>query len=715
MLYRRPLIFSSHLSILIFLLWATPCTAQTAETQGEEAVQRLEEVKVTARRREERLHDVPVSVAILSGTELESAQVTTVNALGQRFANLAIPDQGSKGQTIVLRIRGFGNNDATRTLRAGIVVDDVPYLSPRGLNPGLFDIRDVQVLRGPQSTLYGLTAEAGLVIVRSAQPDLEKTEGRAALQYSSNSEYVANGRISIPVVPGRFAVSLSAMAAGNDGWIQNVLTRTGYNQSSNWGGRIQALFQATDDLSMHFQVAREEVDDDYGLALVPVDRTSFNATYGTNIGNFESAQNYAGYTANEDKSSALTIRWAAGPGELIAVSTYRDFKTRVSFDIDQGPLPTRLGPFLVGSGEPSDDNDSFSQEVRFQSTGEGPWSWIMGAFYYESDDTSFAKAHIIAPIQTVFTIAPPNTSELNSSSLFGQVGYGWDNGWSATLGARFEDIEFSDKEDGIDRVASGSDHEWLPKFTLSYAPSTESTFYGSVGRGWLAGGVFVGELPSDDQFYEPESSTTYELGVKGIWFDQRLSTNFALFRTNVHDFQETVQTSLLTSETANVGEVRFEGFDLELSALLTENLLLSGGVGYSKARYEDFIQFDPRVGGLVNLKGNRIPGVAEENYILGLTYTHPTGWYATGEMLGSGDILATRDRLNALPVTDGYTVFNLRAGYSWNQWNFLAFINNIADEDYFVSVNNQLGDGVLFGAIGRSRQFGMTVEYAFGR
>jgi iron complex outermembrane recepter protein len=686
-----------------------------AQTDTTENVATLQEVVVTAQKRAERLQDVPISVAALSGASLEGAQVNDVVDLGARFANLAMPDTGSKGQNILLRIRGFGNNNATRTLRAGIIVDDVPYLSPRGLNAGLFDIDQAQVLRGPQSSLYGLTAEAGLVIINSIKPDLDAARGRLALQYDSDNEYSLNGRYSIPIVPGKFAAALSATAAGGEGWIDNIVSEREYNKTQSGAARLQALAQLTDSLILQFAYAREEVDDDVGLTLVPIDRAAFNAEYGTSLRRFQSAADYAGFVKNTDESANVTVRWKLASSELVAVTAFRDFETLPSFDIDLGPEPVQLGPFTVLSGQPNATTRAFSQELRLQSSGESALTWTAGAFFYSTKDTSFSTATIIAPFEDEFTIGPLSTDDYESRAVFGQVAYEWANGLSAAFGARFEDVELENREDGIERSARYDDSEFLPKLTVGYAFDDDTRLYASAGRGWLAGGVFVGETAEDDTPYLPEKSTTYEVGFKGAWLDGRLATNVALFQTKVDDYQESIRTSLITAETSNAGEVEFKGVELELSARLSNTLSARASLGISKAEYSDFVEFDPESELLVNRAGNRVPGVAERDYEIAMTYRNAAGWYVTGEFSGSGDILETKDTLNSLPAIDGYDVANLRAGYDADRWSVGLYCNNVGNKEYFTYGNDQLGDGVVFGALGRKRHFGLSFQYRFER
>lgn len=688
--------------------WAVAQTATTTNASLE-----LEEVVVTAQKRRERIQDVPVSVAVQSGAALERAQVDSIVDLGARFANLAMPDPGAKGQNIFIRIRGFGNNFATRTLRAGIVVDDVPYLSPRGLNGGLFEIEQAQVLRGPQSTLYGLTAEAGLVIVETVKPNLSALEGRLAVKLGSEGEYQTSGRISVPVVQDRFAVSLSAFAAGGDGWIKNVVTGRGYNESQNWGARVQALAQVSDALSIQLQIARETVNDKYGLALAPINRTAFNTTFGTNLREFQSAQDYAGYTDNKDESAALTVRWNFGAASLIAVSAWRKFETLPSFDIDQGPLLFRAGPFSIRSGQAETGTKALSQELRFESRDDAAIRWTAGAFYYKTEETPIATASIVAPIQILRVLGPRQISDFESSAAFGQLGHTWDK-LTLSAGARFEKISLKHQQDGITRTAKFSDDAFLPKLSLTYALNPAINLYGSVGRGWLAGGVYVGTTPANDLFYDSETSTTYELGVKGEWLDKRLSANFAVFRTNANAYQESIRTGLITARTSNAGKVSFKGFEFELAARLTETLTLNLDAGVSDAKYQTFVEFDPATGALIDRAGNRVPGVAEHDFNAALTYRNPRGWFVMGEVSGSGNQLEIKDTLNILPTIDGFAIVNLRTGYDTDRWSVGVYCENVGDKEYFVYGNNQLGNGVVFGTPGRSRLVGVSAQYRFG-
>lgn len=669
----------------------------------------LEEIVVTAQKRTERLQDVPISVSAESGADLERAQVDSVLDLSDRFANVSLPDTGAKGQNILLRIRGLGNNNATSTLRAGIIVDEVPYLSPRGLNAGVFDVERVQVLRGPQSTLYGLTAEAGLIIIDSVKPTLDRWDGKLSLQYGSEGEYLASGRVSAPLIQNRLAIGVSATAGGGDGWLDSVVTGDGYNESENWAARVQLVAAPNDDLSIRAVVAREKVDDSYGLALLPQDRAQYNTQYGVSTGEFESAQNYAGYTRNTDDTAALTVRWDLGGAELVSVSAYRDFETLPSFDIDQGPLPTFLGPFSVLSGQPEAELQTVSQELRLQSDDDRTLTWTVGAFYYTRDETTRATATVIAPIQTVLTVGPEEESEFESYSAFGQAAYAFASGWTLTGGVRYEDAKEDTRQVVSGVAASTADDIVLPKVTLSYAPVDRFMVYASAGRGWLAGGV-----DTSGPTAKPEKSWSYELGTKTTWFDDRLRFNFDIYQTTVDDYQESIRTGLITQATANAGEVRFQGVDLEVEAAVTEALVLALSYGYTDAEYRDFVEFDPATGGVINRAGFRVPGVADFDLNFSATYRSQAGFFAAAELNASGDLLETKDTRNVLPEIDGYSIVNLRAGLERDRWSLMAFCNNVADKEYFVYGNDQLGNGQVFLAPGRSRYYGLRAEYRFG-
>ena len=690
---------------LMCWLYAAPFNALGAAVDGPI----LEEIIITAQKRNERLQDVPISVSAKKGVELERAQVNSVLGLTDLFANVALPDTGAKGQNVLLRIRGFGNNSATSTLRAGVIVDDVPYLTPRGLNAGIFDVERVQVLRGPQSTLYGLTAEAGLIIIDSEKPRLDRLAGRLAVQYGSEGEYLASGSLSIPLISEKVGFGVSAVAGGGDGWIDNVVTGKPYNKSQNWAARAQVYAEPLDTLSIRAVVAREIVKDSYGLALLPYNRAQFDADNNVSTGKFQSAQDYAGGTDNTDDTAALTVKWKFGATELVSVTAHRDFVTLPSFDIDQGPFPTQFGPFSVRSGQSKAEVVTFSQELRLQSSGQAPLKWTAGAFYYTRNETTLATANVIAPFVALFDVGPEEKSKFKSWSVFGQVAYAFPNGVDLSGGIRYEKAKESARAVVSGNSADTSDHVLLPKAVLSYKPNKNLMFYGSAGRGWLAGGVAV-----DGPTAKSETSWTYELGAKTTWLNDRLRVNFDVYQTHVSEYQESVDTGLITAETQNAGKVRFQGVDLEAEAILTPAFSIAMAIGTTDAKYRDFQEIDPNSGLLVNRAGNRIPGVPNYDANLSATYKLPSRVYFTAELNASGGLLEAKDTLNALPVIGGYSVVNLRAGYLWHGLDLTAFCNNVANREYFVYGNDQLGNGNVFVAPGRSRYYGVRIEYRFG-
>ena len=751
-------------SASVFALLISAEVSAPAMAQG---VDYKDTIIVSATKRDESIIDVPMSVGVVTGLELERANITNIQDLGFRVPGLSIQQFGSRSEVGYMFIRGLGNNVANRTLRAAALIDDVPITDFFSLNSNLIELEQIEILRGPQSTLYGLTAEAGLVVAKSRKPGNE-FGGRLATQYTTFGDVSVTASVDLPIFEDVLTIGGAFFYEDVDGFIDNQLTGNDYDSGASTNARIRAIFTPTENLEFDFVYTSDDIDDNFGQAFIPLDREAYVATFSQPpfqatasipftsldpIGKYETASDWAG--ASDLYSDNLSLRTGLNVGgyEFVSVTSYRDFELFKSFDIGNIPGSFPFGPPPgLQAGESSETVESFYQEIRAASPSENAFRWIAGAVYYHSEATSSARsARFFEPQEVApgvfldgIELDPfPGSATFESLGFFGQAEYNLTDNIEILAGLRYEEVD-SVSQSFVDGVpdAEFSDHVWLPKGTISFTPDNATRIYATVARGWLPG--FAAVLPAagdPDGIMDSETSLTYELGVKREILNGRGRISAAIYQNNIDDYQEAIEVGLLGDILENVPGVRIRGFEVEAGAALTDRLTLSGGFGYNDAVYQDFVEtiaVSPTQEVEFDFDGNRIANVPEYNFNVVLNMAWTNSFFTEIEFVGQGEFLEREDRTGgngaffdpgtpsdptddialrpAFGTFDGFGIINLRAGYDGERWSVLAFANNLENERYFALVSNQFGTATnpyLQGTGGRPFEAGVrfTVRY----
>jgi iron complex outermembrane recepter protein len=742
-------------------VWFTLTSALLAAATGGEALAQEsgDEIIITAQKRDQALQDVPISVNVLTAEDIERAQITNIQDLKFQVPSLHLAQHGGRGEVGYLFIRGLGNNTATSTLRAATIVDDVPGTDFASLNNNLFDVEQIEVLRGPQSTLYGLTAEAGLIVVKSRKPGNEFS-GALSATYNSLGDYGVNGRMDVPIAPGVFAVSLSAMYDFKDGFIENQLLNDDYDTGESTAYRVRALFTPTQSLSFDFIYSHDEIDDDYGQAFVPLDRAAYVTRHNNPaavassrvpytalrpLGDFEIAADYRGYNRASSDNYSLRGEWDWGGASLVSVTAYRDYSLERSFDVGVQPGGALGG--LVQSGDQALSTiETFYQELRLVSGNSDKFRWLLGAAY-QTRDTAIPAITITLTSLGGGARVPfgdGGTGEFKSTSAFGQVEFIPNDKFEFQLGARYEETEsvsrntggffgfpapsaFEAADNGL-RVMQKSE-AFLPKATLSFIPNDDVRFYVTAGRGWLPGSADADPEPGDDGILNAEESWTYEAGLKVVAVDGRLRLNAAVYRTDIEQYQETLNVGPVNQILQNVPKARFQGVEAEATIRFTDRVTFFAGGALTDTEYLEFVE---NLGaGPVDRAGNRLAAVPDANFNIALNVDVTPRIYVRGELQGAGVFAERQDRTAgrgtsvgpipvqpALGLFGSHEVFNLKAGYSGDRWSALFFVNNVFNERYFSLVSNTFalngpGDVYLLGVPGRPLEAGARLSVKF--
>jgi len=687
--------------------------AQDATPQDEAAS--LDDVVVTARRRDEQLKDVPVAVSALSAERLEQTGATDITALQQQTPNATVQIARGSNSTLISFIRGVGQQDPLWGFEPGVglYIDDVYVARPQGAVLDVFDISRIEVLRGPQGTLYGRNTIGGAIKYVTKRLGNEP-EAMLRADVGAYREINALGSLTLPVTD-TFAVGGAVARYTRDGFGQNLTTGQEHYNKDVTAYRLSAEWTPSDQL--FFRLAYDRVDDD---SAPRHGHREVNSTTGGFTPPADPYDTQAGLTGQQEvvtEGVSLTGEYNLSDTLTFkSITAYRTGDTATVIDFDETPLPTLDVPAVYSDNQ-------FTQEFQILYTGER-LSGVAGLFYLDGE-SSGAFDTIAGNLGVV--IAAAGYVNTKSFSAFADFSYDLTDRLHASIGGRYTS---DDKDAQVQRffylgatkspilggtprailqtrtnyMASDTFKKFTPRASLSYDLTEALTGYASISQGFKSGGWDMrGDaslVPQTVNGYDPETVTTYELGLKGSAFDRRLSFASAVFYSDYKDQQITTQqvatapATGIASVVDNAGASTIYGAEFEGSAFLTENLTANFSVGYLKNEFDKFVTLV--TGTPVDISNTREPQNSPEwSGYFGLTWS--------GEVAG-GELMITpsasyRSKYHLFdapdPVLDqgAYTLIDLSATWTSpdNVWQLGLFGKNLSDERYKVGGYNFAG------------------------
>ncbi|MCG8444006.1 MAG: TonB-dependent receptor [Caulobacterales bacterium] len=676
------------------------------ETPAQDEAERGEDyfgaIIVTAQKREQNLAEVPMSIDVLTGAALERQNVGEFDSISQFVPNFRFADAGAPGTYSFVIIRGLANGLGTVEPRVSVYLDGVPTGDFYSLNSELVDIERIEILRGPQSTLYGLNSQAGVINIVSNLPD-DEFRAKGTLEYNSLEEVTAAGSVSGPVLEDILSLGVAASIRDGGDYVDGVTVGEELGAQEAFSARVQALFTPTDDLEFLFTASHQDLDQDSGRIQLPLDQAAYNLANGTSVGDFEYAADAPGFAETQTRQASLRGSYAGDGFDIVSVTSYRDFEENGGFDVNHNPsdlvFDFGFGPLAFSIGESFREYEQFYQELRVQSNGEGPLEWTLGASYFSFDDVSggaLIGEGLNIPISA-------GTRDGTTWGVYGQGTYRlMEERLGLTTGLRYEETSRA-VADTLNVVEFDSDDSIvLPRFVVDYRFADELFAYASVTRGWLSGGAEVTGDPAN-ALYDAETSWVYEIGVSGDIGDGLFGYRAAGHYTEANDYQDLVLDGAFTSFLSNAEKATITGFEVELSANPIDQLNVSAGFGYTDAKYDSFLLQEATD---VRIDGNTIVGVPEYDFSVIANYSLPRGFYVQGELIGAGEFAL--DQLNTA-FAEGYEAVNLRLGFENDTFAGNVFVENIADEQYFLNGIVDPFAGAI-GVVGNPRIFGVRLS-----
>ncbi len=624
----------------------------------------LEEIVVTARKREESLQDVPSSITAITESQLDERGNVELVDLARSVPNLTFNGNGSTLSAIGIR----GIVAATRNIGfesgIGVYVDQVYVGRPAGFNQNLDDIQQVEVLRGPQGTLFGRNTIGGAINITTKTPG-DEIEGKIKLTAGDFSRFNASGYISGPIAKDKVYGKLSVYSITRDGFVDNIVDGSTLSDEDRQGYRASLRFTPTDNLEI--AISADDMEERTNRMFTQF--TSFDVTsplaglyLGPLGGNpaLAATPNLTGqdFTPVEDRdvsgqSLRATLELESG-ANLVSISSIRETDFLLLADDDTTPIFLSHTTF-------DDRSELFTQELRWESPVGDTFDYLFGFYYQDSDASASRSTLITTPPGLPFTvngagftfgpvgcICSESSVESESWAVFGSLNYRFTERVSLAVGLRFTDedksLNFNQENTAftghpnINTQPSISDSGLSGNVSLSYA-TDNVTYYGSIGRGFKSGGFNPDIVPNSDITFSEELVWTYELGLKSILADGAVRINGAVFFT---DYQDQQVQRLGSSPIGGTGfqisnaDSEITGAEVELSALPTENLELGLGIGLLDHEYTSFADcsttadnaIDPVTGQLVQLDctGNKLSYVPDVSYSASVKYVVPLGF-----------------------------------------------------------------------------------------
>lgn len=710
----------------------------------------LEEIVVTAQKREQSLQDVPLAVSAFSGDALENQQIFSADDLAQLSPTISVLGAANSNNR-VLRVRGIG----TQSFGAGVepsvsmVIDGVVLARQSQGFQDLLDLERIEILRGPQGTLFGKNASAGVIHYVTKNPTSE-FESLAEVTVAEDQEYRVRGYVSGPISE---TVGYRLTGFGRDvgGFHDNVFDGSELNGTDSWGLRGKLSFEPNDSLNLLLSADYSEQDDNCCQPLVVglfgQTAEDFQSIFSpAEIGEDSTSTNVNApvFNETEDWGLSLTADYEMSLGTLTSITAVREWNGANNADVDHKPFqPSTPGipfEFTWERFASFRDIEQFSQELRIASPSGERAEWVAGLFYWQMEmdvrrENRLANCGKFIPPNNVDTIQPcpvpfftsgffDGTVKNSNAAVFGQLNYDLTDSLEVYGGLRvlYESLETATlrpdaplpefPEDGVESFGApplpyatdtdDDDTAVTGRLGFQYAMSDNARVFASFSRGYKGASVNVDNVSSND-IVNPEIVNSVEAGIKAELLNNRLAVSLIAYSAEYDDFQsqslvQSAQSSAF--QLTNAGVVTTDGIEFEFSAAITDGFTVSGGAAYTDAVFDEFeeaqcylgqTESDGCVNGVQDLSGKKVPNAPEWKFNVLGRYEFPLGSSGySGFMQGAyvwQDEVVMREDNNPKTIQGDYGILDANIGLisPEDRYSLTLFVRNLTDESFGVN------------------------------
>ncbi|MBW4471669.1 MAG: TonB-dependent receptor [Stenomitos rutilans HA7619-LM2] len=662
-----------------------------------------EELVVTAQKRPESAQNVPISLTAIPRQTLEDAGINSVRKVAANVPNFfaTLGQRSFNFQTI----RGIGNSNYLVRDAIGFYIDGVPYENVHQYLPGeLFDLERVEVLRGPQGTLYGRSSQAGVVNIISRAPT-NFPEIQVGGGYGNFNQRRANLSLSDAIIKDQLAFRLSGSYNARDGFTRDTLLGKDADAQSSLFGRANLVWTPSKEWNIAFNANGGSNQDGDATFVLLSQRDPFKVQ-----------RNFPGSLDVSLNTQSVRIAYEGAAVNVISTTAHNQTDLTYISDIDYSPIDLLRGE----SRQPS---TIWSQEIRIQSPATADrFRWVIGG-YYQSRSLDIRSKTFYTPLAaSLFGLPGSGVGRLTglydqtTFAGFGQIDFKPIDPLTLTAGLRYE--TFGDRlsrsntfeSSGLGEVPIGptvnnseiNGDVVLPRLAVQYRFSPTVMAYGSVARGYKPGSQNYGSDDLTQFVVRPEKTWSYELGVKTNWLDNRFTANVAVFWSDIDDYQLLLPDEFGFAFVSTNGGVRTRGFELELAAKPFQGFEVNAGFGYTNAKFTQYR--NPFTG--ENFRGNRLTYAPDYTLNLGVQYRN-SGFFGRVDLQGLGTYFF--DDANTIKQPP-FALVNARIGYEWKSVGIYFYVDNLFNKEY---VTAAFRPPETLASFGDRRTFGFQVQAKF--
>jgi len=662
------------LATFIAVFGAGAVSSGVMAQDGSEAAagqRQLEEVVVTAQKREQSIMDVPISITVLSGAQLAENGIDNIHDLAYLVPDLSV-SQRSPGRTNII-MRGVGNVRGSSSL-VGIYLDEAAVSGQPALQIDLqvVDLERVEVLKGPQGTLYGESAAGGVIKFITKDPELDHFGGEVDVSFSGTRDGGFNHRVTavtnVPIVEDVFGLRFSGTYDNSDGWVDvPTASRENINDNNLVNAKVKALWRPVDALEVKGTIIVHRNEGGGGNAVFSAQKEDSNAVISVDrLAEIPFSDDYEFYN--------LTANYDFGFANLLSATSYseqdKSYIEGTAFLTSGSEL---FAPATVAI-------EIFTQEIRLASSSDGPINWTTGFFYRDYNAPIMAVNQVLRTSGTLLNFPSDRTVTSESWAVFGDVSYALTERLEIGLGVR----HFQDDRTVDDQVRGtfqkGGFNAVTPRIYLSYGVADDIKLYGSVSEGFRSGGFNSAAAAASglSETFGPEEVITYEVGTKTILFNGRLAAEIAFFFSDYTGIQS-AEVQEAATVTANVGDGEIQGIDwsFTLNPVESWTIGLAGNVVNAEV-----VALSSGV--RTHVAGDPLDRVPDYSYMFSARYDFDwankgPGFIRLGYNVQGPSTITNRP---SAPQASSDTVRFLEASYGvmLNNWDFEVFGRNLLDD-----------------------------------
>lgn len=622
---------STALALLLASFPTSQALAQSAEPEAERVG--VEEIIVTARKRAESMQQVPIAISALSAAQLEQRDVQSVMDLSSVVPNFQAPKNTVSFSAPQFYLRGAGraNNNWNAENAVAVFVDDIYLQSTAAAYVDMIDFERVEVLRGPQGTLYGRNATVGAIKFVPRKPDLEKVAGAASVTFGSHNRIDIKANVSIPLIQDKLAIKFDAYRTANDGFMTlvgsaNRVVNDEVSKTEHYGARVSSLFQPSEgvEFELNFDFFKQNDGTNLMTPIAPANPTSlaqllskngssdFRPVFGVNRGSFEPLTAIGGFdrrSGHKFDGLGLVFKGSVetGVGTLKSITGYREYDGGYVSQLSSiGTRSTIFGITLGSTVDSQEDYKQFTQELQLSGSLGDTVKYTLGAYYFSNQWAQLQYGSTIGVPVEFSPVSHPGFTErfggsyqdtfLNAKSyalyldasweivenlsLLGGIRQTWDRK-NIRYNSLFEDQ--ITPYPGFPVNPSRKFSRLTPRVGLNWQASRDILLYATYTTGYKAGNLegdrATNPVPASN-YLAPETVKTFETGIKAEWFDRMLRTNITAFFSKFRNHAD-----LISPQTVAISDQRINGVELEVTLVPSQHFQIYGNLGLLDAKY----------------------------------------------------------------------------------------------------------------------------------